>query len=160
MREHNPFLRGLVSWVGFSVHYVAFQPQARAQGRTKYRLSKLIEFAINGVTSFSKVPLRFCIGAGMVAAGLSILYGLFVVALALAGVQTAIGWPTLIAATTFIGGLQLIFLGVLGEYIAVIFDEVKDRPRYIIARRLGRGNRSSDQIEQDREKRPPALEER
>jgi dolichol-phosphate mannosyltransferase len=159
MREHNPFLRGLVSWVGFSVHYVAFQPQARAHGRTKYRLSKLIEFAINGVTSFSKMPLRFCIGAGMVAAGFSIIYGLFVVALALAGVKTAIGWPTLIVTTTFLGGLQLIFLGVLGEYIAIIFDEVKDRPRYIIARRLGRDNRSSAQTEQNWEKRPLAFEE-
>lgn len=136
MREHSPFLRGLVSWVGFNVRYVPFKPDVRASGTTKYRLSTLVEFAINGVTSFSKMPLRMCIGFGMTVALFSILFGVFSVFSSLFGSRTVLGWPTLISTMTFLGGVQLIFLGVLGEYIAVIFDEVKDRPRYLVARRF------------------------
>lgn len=148
MREHSPFIRGLVSWVGFNVRYVPFKPDARASGTTKYRLSTLIEFAINGVTSFSKMPLRVCIGFGMTIALLSILYGAFSIASALFGSKTVLGWPTLISTMTFLGGVQLIFLGVLGEYIAVIFDEVKDRPRYLVARRIG--GRDADMMKDGR----------
>lgn len=136
MREHSPFLRGLVSWVGFNVRFVHFKPDARASGTTKYRLSTLIEFAINGVTSFSKMPLRICIGFGMTVALCSILFGAFSVVSSLFSSRTVLGWPTLISTMTFLGGVQLIFMGVLGEYISVIFDEVKDRPRYIVARRF------------------------
>ena len=137
LREHNPFLRGLVSWVGFNVRYVPFQTGVRMSGTTKYRLSTLVEFAINGVTSFSKMPLRICIGVGMVVAFLSLLYGVVSVFLAVIHTRSVPGFTTLITAVSFLGGMQLIFLGVLGEYISVIFDEVKNRPRYLVARRIG-----------------------
>ena len=137
LREHNPFLRGLVSWVGFNVRYVPFETGLRMSGTTKYRLSTLIEFAINGVTSFSKMPLRICISVGMIVALLSLGYGVFSVIWAIVYSRGVPGFPTLITAVSFLGGVQLIFLGVLGEYIAVIFDEVKDRPRYLVARHVG-----------------------
>jgi dolichol-phosphate mannosyltransferase len=136
LREHSPFLRGLVSWVGFNVRYVPFNTEARASGSTKYRLSTLVEFAINGVTSFSKMPLRLCIGMGMTVALFSLIYGVFTVVWAVVHTRDVPGFPTLITAVSFLGGVQLVFLGVLGEYISVIFDEVKDRPRYLIAHRI------------------------
>jgi dolichol-phosphate mannosyltransferase len=137
LREHSPFLRGLVSWVGFNVRYVPFETGVRVSGTTKYRLSTLIEFAINGVTSFSKMPLRMCIAMGMGVALLSLLYGLASVVMAVIYTRSVPGFATLITAVSFLGGVQLIFLGVLGEYIAVIFDEVKNRPRYLVARHIG-----------------------
>lgn len=135
--EHSPFLRGLVSWVGFNVRYVPFETGVRVSGTTKYRLSTLIEFAINGVTSFSKMPLRICIAVGMSVALLSLLYGAVSVIQAFLHTRSVPGFATLITAVSFLGGVQLIFLGVLGEYIAVIFDEVKNRPRYLVSRRIG-----------------------
>jgi dolichol-phosphate mannosyltransferase len=143
MREHSPFLRGLVSWVGFNVRYVPFDTAKRVAGRTKYRLSTLVEFAINGVTSFSRVPLRACVMVGMLIALLSIIYGIYSVVDALLFTRLVPGWATLITMVSLLGGIQLVFLGVLGEYIAVIFEEVKDRPRYLVARRLFRDDSSS-----------------
>jgi dolichol-phosphate mannosyltransferase len=142
MREHSPFLRGLVAWVGFNIRYVPFNTEARMSGQTKYRMSTLVEFAINGVTSFSKAPLRVCVFIGLLVAMASIIFGIVSVLWALFATRSVPGWPTLITTVTFIGGVQLIFLGVLGEYVAVIFDEVKDRPRYLIARRLSQNAQS------------------
>lgn len=136
MREHSPFLRGLVSWVGFNVRYVPFNTAKRLAGRTKYRLATLLEFAINGVTSFSRVPLRACVVIGVAVAFVSFFYGVFSIVEALLATRGVPGWPTLITMMSFLGGIQLIFLGVIGEYIAVIFEEVKDRPRYLVARRI------------------------
>lgn len=139
MTEHNPFLRGLVGWVGFNVRFVSFKPAARMVGRTKYRLSTLIDFAINGVCSFSKMPLRACIYVGAVVAIISVLIGIFDVVSQFWSGSVVPGWASLFFAVTFLGGLQLLFLGFLGEYVGLIFDEVKNRPRYIVARRLGTG---------------------
>ena len=146
MREHSPFLRGLVSWVGFNVRYVPFDTARRVAGRTKYRLSTLVEFAINGVTSFSRVPLRACVMIGMLIALLSIIYGIYSVVDALLFTRLVPGWATLITMVSLLGGIQLVFLGVLGEYIAVIFEEVKDRPRYLVARHLLRVDSSSPEV--------------
>jgi len=137
IRERNPFLRGLFSWVGFTVAYVPFVPAQRAGGASKYRLGQLLSFALNGVCSFSKVPLRFCIGAGIVLAVLSILFSIVQVILYIRGETIVPGWATLIGAVGLIGGVQLFFLGVIGEYLSIVFDEVKARPRYIVAHRYG-----------------------
>jgi glycosyltransferase involved in cell wall biosynthesis len=134
VREHNPFLRGLVGWVGFNIAYVPFIPARRERGKTKYRPSTLINFAVNGIFSFSTFPLRFCAGIGFVLALIS-AGGVFVqLAMYFIGNRSAPGWASIFTIVNFIGGIQLIFLGVLGEYIGMIFDEVKDRPRYIIGR--------------------------
>ncbi|RUT99492.1 glycosyltransferase [Mesorhizobium sp. USDA-HM6] len=137
VREHNPFLRGLVGWVGFRVDYVPFVPAARTHGRSKYRLSTLLNFALNGICSFSKVPLRFCVGSGLVLSILSLIVGAIQIALHFTKTVDVPGWSSLFAAVIFIGGIQLFFLGVLGEYISLIFDEVKNRPRYIVSRHIG-----------------------
>src|ERR1700722_3608149 len=140
MREHNPFLRGLVGWVGFRVDYVPFVPAQRTKGRSKYRATTLFNFALNGICSFSKAPLRFCIVTGIVLALLSILAGAAQIVAYFVFSRTNVpGWASLVASVTFLGGLQLFFLGVIGEYVGLVFDEVKNRPHYLLARRLERG---------------------
>lgn len=139
VREHNPFLRGLVGWVGFRIDYVPFVTAARVHGRSKYGLSTLLNFALNGICSFSKVPLRFCVGAGLALSILSLIVGVAQIALYFTKTIDVPGWTSLFAAVIFTGGIQLLFLGVLGEYISLIFDEVKNRPRYIVSRHIGSG---------------------
>jgi glycosyltransferase involved in cell wall biosynthesis/nucleoside-diphosphate-sugar epimerase len=156
LREHNPFLRGLVSWVGYKVTYIPFTPLKRERGASKYRPSTLLNFALTGLSSFSKVPLRVCIIVGLVMAALSLSGALVqIVAYAFGDVEVP-GWASLFSAVTLIGGVQLFFLGVLGEFISLIFDEVKDRPRYLINKRYGQErmkpvkpqpHRSSDRLQ-------------
>jgi dolichol-phosphate mannosyltransferase len=134
VREHNPFLRGLVSWVGFKIVYVPFAPVQRERGKSKYSASALINFALNGICSFSKVPLRFCIGTGFILAVTSILSAVIQLAIYFFGQFDVPGWASLFATVSLIGGIQLFFLGVVGEYIGLIFDEVKKRPRYVLDR--------------------------
>jgi polyisoprenyl-phosphate glycosyltransferase len=137
--EQNPFLRGLVGWLGFKVAHVPFIPAPRERGRSNYRTSTLFTFALNGICSFSKLPLRFCIGLGLTVAVLSFVGGVGELLLYALGRTEVPGWPSLIAALCFLGGIQLFFLGVIGEYVGLIFDEVKGRPRYIIDRRYAAG---------------------
>ena len=137
--ERNPFLRGLVSWVGFNIAHVPFVPSARPGGRSHYQTSTLINFALNGICSFSKFPLRFCVALGMVIAVLSVLGGFVEIVFYMFGTTAVPGWASLIAALCFLSGVQLFFLGVIGEYIGLIFDEVKGRPRYIADHRYIRG---------------------
>jgi glycosyltransferase involved in cell wall biosynthesis len=144
MREHNPFLRGLVSWVGFNVCFVPFTPAGRGHGRSKYGVSALINFALNGICSFSNLPLRFCIGAGFVIAILSLLGASLQILFYFLGSRVVPGWASLFMFGSFIGGIQLVFLGILGEYVSLIFDEVKDRPRYIVNRLYESGRIISD----------------
>jgi len=134
VREHNPFLRGLVGWVGFNIAYVPFQPARRERGKSKYRASTLMNFAVNGIFSFSAFPLRFCAAIGLVLALISAVGVLFQLGMYFISNRSAPGWASIFTIVNFIGGIQLIFLGVLGEYIGMIFDEVKNRPRYIVER--------------------------
>jgi polyisoprenyl-phosphate glycosyltransferase len=149
MREHNPFLRGLVSWVGFNVCFVPFVPAGRGHGRSKYGASALINFALNGICSFSNLPLRLCIGAGFVIAVLSLLGGSLQLLFYFLGSLVVPGWASLFMFGSFIGGIQLVFLGILGEYVSLIFDEVKDRPRYIVNRLYESGRIISEQSLRD-----------
>jgi glycosyltransferase involved in cell wall biosynthesis len=139
VREHNPFLRGLISWVGFKIVYVPFTPAQRQRGTSKYGTSGLVNFALNGICSFSKVPLRFCIAAGCILAAMSILSAVVQLAIYFFGHFDVPGWASLFATISLIGGIQLIFLGVVGEYVGLIFDEVKNRPRYVVDRRYHSG---------------------
>lgn len=136
MREHNQFLRGLVSWVGFRTVYVPFTPLPRERGQSKYRPATLVNFALNGICSFSKLPLRFCIGAGFILASISVLLGLLEVLIYLTGSVEVPGWSSLVVIVTLASGIQLFFLGILGEYIGLIFDEVKNRPLYLLQREI------------------------
>jgi glycosyltransferase involved in cell wall biosynthesis/nucleoside-diphosphate-sugar epimerase len=137
LREHNPFLRGLVSWVGYKMVYVPFAPAKREHGASKYRPSMLLNFAVNGICSFSKAPLRFCIAVGFLMALLSVSGALLqVLAYAVGNIEVP-GWASLFSAVSLIGGVQLFFLGVLGEFVSLIFDEVKGRPRYLVDKHYG-----------------------
>lgn len=131
IRERNQFLRGLFVWVGFRQTDVHFTAPARVAGRTKYSLTRMVRFAVAGIISFSKKPLRYSIYAGILTAALGMILVVVTAIQWMLGSNFPAGWTTLLAVTTFLGGVQLVFLGVIGEYIASIFDEVKHRPIYI-----------------------------
>ncbi|MFT5465588.1 MAG: glycosyltransferase involved in cell wall biosynthesis [Verrucomicrobiales bacterium] len=130
--ERDRFVRGLVSWIGFKQAGVEYERGARQAGETGYTLRKLYRFAKDGITSFSTLPLRLVMYAGFAASALAFLYLLSVFIQKWAGVAEVRGWPTMMIAILFLGGIQLISLGVIGEYIGRIFNEVKGRPIYVV----------------------------
>jgi len=140
LREHNQFLRGLFQWVGFNSTTVSFVSPPRQFGQTKYHMRRLLSFAIVGILSFSKVPLRVATIAGFLLSALGLLYGAVVVFYVLLGGDTPPGYPSLLVAILAVGGLQLMVLGVIGEYLGSIFDEVKNRPLYIIDEMIQAGS--------------------
>ena len=133
MRERHRFLRGMSSWVGFRQTGVPYRRVARQVGETKYPFRKMFRLAINAVTSFSYFPLQVATYIGFIAAGLSILAIPVVIAIRLWGTETPLlGQATTLIAVLFLGGVQLISLGILGEYIGRLYDEAKGRPLYIV----------------------------
>ena len=137
IREQNQFLRGLFQWVGFRQATVEFVSPPRVAGATKYRVLNLFTFSVTGITSFSKVPLRSAAVVGFIISALSVLYGLFAITVYLTVGHLPPGYTSLIVAVSFMGGLQLTVLGILGEYLAAVFDEVKRRPLYIVDEVIG-----------------------
>jgi len=132
--EHNRFVRGLVSWIGFPQTAVRFHRQPRAKGETKYPLKTMLKLALSGFTSFSFVPLRAATWLGLTAAGFALCYLLLRTALALVGV-VGFGSAGLVAAIFFLAGVQLLAVGALGEYVARVFEEVARRPLYLVNER-------------------------
>jgi len=133
MREKHRFLRGMSAWVGFKQIGVAYKRKPRFAGKTKYPFHKMLKLALNAVTSFSYFPLQLATYLGFIAAGLSVL-AIPVVAIVRLTTGTALlGQATTIIIVLFLGGVQLISLGIIGEYIGRIYDEAKDRPLYIVA---------------------------
>lgn len=133
--ERHRFLRGLVSWVGYNQAGVEYDRDERHSGVTKYPVSKMFRFAIDGVTSFSDVPLRFASYLGFLSSTIALVYALIVIGSKLFSIVPPAytkGWASTIVAIMFLGGVQLITLGILGEYIGRIYDEVKGRPLYLI----------------------------
>lgn len=132
IREPNQFLRGLYSWVGFNSTSVNFVTAKREKGKSKYSLRKSMELAINGMLAFSIVPLRFVAVLGISIALMSFLYAIAIfIKYLLYGIPVQ-GWISLGMLISFLGGLQLLALGVIGEYIGGIFEAVKNRPLYIV----------------------------
>jgi glycosyltransferase involved in cell wall biosynthesis len=129
--ERNRFIRGLVSWIGFPQVAVRYRRHARHAGDTKYPIKKMLRFALDGITSFSFLPLRLATWTGFVVSVVAFLYILVVIGLKIAGINWP-GYTSLMASILFLGGVQLIMIGILGEYIARIFDEVKRRPLYLV----------------------------
>jgi dolichol-phosphate mannosyltransferase len=133
--ERHRFLRGMVSWVGYNQIGIKYDRDERHSGSTKYPLPKMLRFAIDGITSFSDVPLRFASYLGFISSLVAFVYALIVIAYKLFGQNApgyTRGWASTIVAVLFLGGVQLISLGILGEYIGRIYDEVKGRPLYLI----------------------------
>ena len=137
MPERDRFLRGMVSWVGFEQVAVPYQRVRRLAGESKYPLFKMIRFATDGIVSFSIVPLKIAIWTGFVAIWLAIGGIIVAVAVRLLDKNLDRGWASLFVAVLFMGGIQLISLGIIGEYLGRIYTEVKRRPLYIVQERLG-----------------------
>ena len=133
MREKHRFLRGMSSWVGYRQIGVSYHRAARFAGETKYPLKKMLKLALNAVTSFSYFPLQLATYMGFISAGISIVAIPIVIIMRLTGSQAFFGQATTLLAVLFLGGVQLISLGILGEYIGRIYDEVKGRPLYIVS---------------------------
>jgi glycosyltransferase involved in cell wall biosynthesis len=130
--EYHLFYRGLISWVGFKTKSIEYAPSARHTGKTKYTFMKMLNFALNGITSFSIKPLRLSIVIGFILAFMSFVYAIYAVVASVLLNQTIVGWTSLIFSVLFIGGIQLIFMGIIGEYIGKIFIEIKQRPIYLV----------------------------
>jgi dolichol-phosphate mannosyltransferase len=140
--ERNRFVRGLRSWVGFRQVGLQFQRDKRFAGKPKYNFFKLLKLALDGVFSFSEVPLRMVMLSGFLISTISFLFGLYVIANFMLGTHMYFitknpGWSSLIVSTTFLGGVQLISIGILGEYIGRVFGEVKRRPHFVIDQLIG-----------------------
>jgi polyisoprenyl-phosphate glycosyltransferase len=134
--ERHRFLRGMVSWVGFKQVGVPYDRDERVSGTTKYPLPKMVRFAIDGITSFSDIPLRFASYCGFVVSAIAFVYASIVVGFKLFSLNPpgyTPGWASTICAVLFLGGVQLMSLGILGEYLGRVYDEVKGRPLYLIA---------------------------
>ena len=132
LKENNLFLRGMVKWLGFKQYGIRYTPGVRKTGETKYNLRKMFSLAIEGITSFSTRPLRLAAYIGLIASSISFLYGAFALYGYLFANLNLTGWTSLITAVIFLGGIQLITLGIIGEYIGKLFMQVKGRPNYII----------------------------
>ena len=132
MRERHRFPRGMSAWVGFKQVGVEYKRAARVAGETKYPFRKMFRLAINAVTSFSYFPLQVATYVGFISAGIAILTMPVVIYLRASGSQAFFGQATTLLAVLFLGGVQLISLGVLGEYIGRLYDEAKGRPLYIV----------------------------
>lgn len=132
MRESQRYTKGLFSWIGFNKKEILFDRDARLAGRTKWNYWKLINLAIEGITSFTIAPLRAASFVGCILAFIAIIYMLFIVVRTLIYGGDVAGYPSLISVILFIGGVQLFFLGVIGEYLGRIFNESKFRPLYLV----------------------------
>ncbi|MCG3167944.1 MAG: putative glycosyltransferase [Bacteroidia bacterium] len=132
MPEKEKFLRGQISWVGFEQTFVEYNRDERQAGETGYTYSKMIRFALDGITSFSNFPLKFATGAGFVVSGFSFLMILYALYSRYILKIYEPGWTSLMLAITFIGGIQLISIGIIGEYISRISANIRNRPLYVI----------------------------
>ncbi|WP_043932263.1 glycosyltransferase family 2 protein [Bacillus sp. EB01] len=130
-REVNMFLRGVVPLLGFNTAEVYYDRQERQAGESKYPLKKMLGFAFDGITSFSVTPIRFVLTLGLTSSLISILFGLYFLFLKFFG-ETETGWTSLIVSIWLIGGLQLVAIGLIGEYIGKIYKETKQRPKFIV----------------------------
>jgi glycosyltransferase involved in cell wall biosynthesis len=131
--ERHRFMKGIYAWVGYKSIGIPFTPLPRAHGESTFSRLRLMQLAWTGVTSFSVMPLRLASAVGVALSLLAFIYGFVVVLDKLFFNESVPGWPTVVASMMFLAGVQLLFIGILGEYLARIYDEVKGRPPYIVA---------------------------
>jgi dolichol-phosphate mannosyltransferase len=136
LKEKDRFVRGLVSWIGYRQTGVLYHRDRRYAGETKYPYRKMMKFAMDGIASFSTMPLKLATWLGYSASFVAFLYLISVFIQKLMGI-TVQGWATIMVAIMFLGGVQLICLGILGEYLGRVFNEVKPRPMYIVEELIG-----------------------
>lgn len=137
LHEKNKYIRGLISWMGYKQVPCYYERKERFAGETKYPLKKMLKFATTGLLAFSKKPLKLAELIGSITVVFSLIYAIIVLVLKLIHPTTLVaGWTSLILITLFLGGIQLITIGILGEYIGNLFDEAKNRPEYIIDEKI------------------------
>ena len=134
--ERNRFMKGLYAWVGFKSIAIPFEVKNRQSGESNFSMGRLIKLGIAGITSFSAAPLQLWIGIGALISFLALVYGAYVIVDTVVYGNAVSGWPTLTVALMLFSGIQLLSIGILGEYIGRIFTEVKQRPLYVIAEDL------------------------
>jgi len=132
LRERNRFMKGLFGWVGFNQAAIGYHRDPRAAGRSKFNFWKLWNFALEGITSFSTAPLRVATYLGVATALVAFLYGAWIAIKALAWGDPVAGWPTMMVVILFLGGVQLVALGLIGEYLGRLYEEAKQRPLYLV----------------------------
>ena len=137
MRERHRFMKGLYGVAGFRETSIPYQPAERHSGSTKWSFSNLFGLALEGVTSFTTVPLRFATATGFLCSFIAIVYGVWILFKTLIFGEAVAGFPTLVLIMLFIGGIQLFSLGIIGEYLGRIFNETKQRPLYFVKDRVG-----------------------
>jgi glycosyltransferase involved in cell wall biosynthesis len=133
MRESNRYVRGMFSWIGFRQVGVPFTREERFAGETKYPLRKMIKFATDGIVSFSAYPLRVALKLGFLVSAFSFVLGIVFLVSQLAGLYSVPGLASIAVFVAFLGGIQLLLIGIMGEYVARIHDEVKGRPLYLVS---------------------------
>ncbi len=132
LRERNRFVRGMVAWVGFRQTAVLYERAPRAAGETKYPLWKMVRFANDAIFSFSFAPLRIASAVGLIVSATSFMFAAFAVYAHLFTTRSLPGWTSLMVGVVFLGGVQLVCLGIIGEYLGRVYDEVKGRPLYLV----------------------------
>lgn len=137
MPEHNRFVRGLRGWVGFRQMGLPYDRQARAAGEPKYNLKRLMRLAFDGIISFSTAPLKFAIWLGVASSALGFLMIVWALFSVVFLSRTPPGWASLAVLILFFSGVQILVLGLVGEYVGRIFDEVKNRPHFVVSQRVG-----------------------
>ena len=137
LRERHRFMKGLFGWVGFRQVALPYDREPRLAGRSKFTLWKLWNFALEGITSFSTAPLRVATYLGLLTAVFALAFAIWVVVKAALWGDPVAGWPTMMAVILFLGGVQLIALGLIGEYLGRLYDEAKQRPLYFVDARAG-----------------------
>jgi len=133
MKEKEIFFRGMIPWVGFKSYGLEYQVQKRHWGRSSYTLKKMLSLAVSGLTSFSTKPLTIAVYLGFLVSGVSFLYLLYALVIKVLNLGADSGWTSVIGSILLLGGVQLISLGIIGQYIAKIYDQVRDRPGYIVS---------------------------
>ena len=132
LQENPIFFRGLVRWLGFKQYGISYIPQERHWGKTKYSIGKMFKFAVTGITSFSVKPLNLATELGAIIALISFAYGIYAIYIKLFTDESITGWASLLCIISLIGGIQLVTIGVLGEYLGKMFMAQKRRPSYIV----------------------------
>lgn len=138
MSEYHRFSKGIFSWVGFNTEYIPYNVEERESGKSKWSAGKLFKYAIDGIVSFSTLPLKLSTFVGFISAIVSLIYLVVVIIQKLVFGIDVPGYATIVVLVLFLGGLQLFSLGILGEYISKIFVQVKNRPIYILKEHLGK----------------------
>lgn len=137
LHEKNKYIRGLISWMGYKQVPCYYERKERFAGETKYPLKKMLKFATTGLLAFSKKPLKLAEWLGIISVMVSLIYAIVILILKLVNPSTfVVGWTSIILITIFFGGVQLLTIGILGEYIGNLFDEAKDRPEYIVKNKI------------------------